>query len=485
MTKDHFNQKRLIDGETVRSTKSKENQPNLLSGYPSSAHPIWNRREMYFEQHCSRGIPETVDICRLVTSATADSTLIEIYSACRLGLDWPMALVQCPPYSCKHHQHKSISIINYNDLRVFSSQAQANCSSLHYTKVTFPSLFTISFFFDPMSSTNVCLIVETLPPDIRSYIDEQFCSFVSEVLGKSFSNLLEILQNNSTSCFLMTDDLFHILDLDVDHQPLTDLKKSICFQLKDCSALLKPGIKSVFKCFKQALLNERETVMKHMKRNKKSTHSSTIVTGQPSSSVSSSLVLASLEIVSQSYSLNNAVPISLAFHKDSMGQSINRWCQENKSILGFTKLDLKDDGIDYTSRLTSNDDFEISAEITCRCGVVVKLTNKHGRVQLLNFYKHLRQTNCSHISRLRELEEKTNETGTAYTTPSLATALRTSPSADIEHNAVRFRSNGIRTTACESSTHFTKKVLKHSWIFDTSFTWTQRTATLDCSFLQW
>lgn len=112
------------------------------------------------------------------------------------------------------------------------------------------------------------MVAETLPTDILSRIDQQFFSFVRENLGKSFSDLLEILQINSATCFLMTDDFLDILDMDIEHEQLINLKKSICFRLKDGSTVIKPGIVAGFKCFREALVNKKETIMKQMKKKK-------------------------------------------------------------------------------------------------------------------------------------------------------------------------------------------------------------------------
>lgn len=297
------------------------------------------------------------------------------------------------------------------------------------------------------------MVAETLPTDILSRIDEHFFSFVREILGKSFSDLLEILQINSASCFLMTDDFLDVLNMDIEHKQLIDLKKSICFQLKDGSTVIKPGIVAGFKCFKEALINKREMIMKQMKKNKKPLFSSTAIDEQSSVALSPSNPTL-LEISSQFSSYpDNSTSISFTLHKELLGQYINRWCQENKSNLGFVDLFLQDEGVDYTSRFTLNDQHEISCEITCRCGVIIKLSKKDDRFQMSNFYKHLRQTNCSHMSRLKELEQQETEEATIQRT-SMATTRRagTSSSITIQDDVERVSSDRSRAATNDSST---------------------------------
>ena len=266
-----------------------------------------------------------------------------------------------------------------------------------------------------MSPLNIHLVAETLPSDILSRIDEQFYNFVREILGKSFSDLLEILQINSATCFLMTDDFLEILNMNIDHQNLIDLNKSICFRLTDGSTVIKPGRVAGFKCFKEALLNKREMVMKYIRKIKRPLHEST-TTNEQSSSPLFSPMSTPLETTSQPLSQENSLMISSASHKESIVQSMNRWCQENKLILGFTNLKLTDEGVDFTSHFTWNDQNEISCEITCRCGITVKLSIKDNRFQSSNFYKHLRQTSCSDILRLKELQQKQSNDTTIHQT---------------------------------------------------------------------
>ena len=288
-----------------------------------------------------------------------------------------------------------------------------------------------------MSPTDIHLIAETLPLDILSRIDEQFYSCVKGILGKSFSDLLEVAQINSATSFLMSDNFLDILQMDIDHQPLIELKKAICFRLTDGSTVVKPGIMAGFKCFKEALVTKREMVMKQIKRAKRPAYTTT--TNEQSPPPLASTTPTPMATSSQSSSPEASFSNSLAFHKEFIIQSVNRWCEENKSLLGFSDRNLADAGADFTSRFTWNDQHEINCDIACRCGITIKLTSKDDRFQLSNFYKHLRQTNCTHLSRLKELQQKQSSNASTHRTSATPSAIGTSSSITINHDA-----NGTR-----------------------------------------
>src|ERR1700722_15822356 len=116
-----------------------------------------------------------------------------------------------------------------------------------------------------MSTTNIYFDVERLPPDILSYVDDQFYDLAKAYLGQGRSDLLKIQEINSVPCFLMTDDVSEILHMDIDCDELMNIKKNLCFKLKDGSFMVKPGIDIGFKCFKEILLRKTESKIKESK----------------------------------------------------------------------------------------------------------------------------------------------------------------------------------------------------------------------------
>jgi hypothetical protein len=113
-------------------------------------------------------------------------------------------------------------------------------------------MFTQAVFYD----------THDLPSDVLSLIDHQFYDFVQGRLGEHQSSLLKLQEINSVPCFLLTNDSCEVLNVNIDDIEVNLLKKHVCFALPDGSFVVKPCIRTGFKCLRDILTKKTEEKLK-------------------------------------------------------------------------------------------------------------------------------------------------------------------------------------------------------------------------------
>ncbi|CAF2902885.1 unnamed protein product [Rotaria sp. Silwood2] len=241
-----------------------------------------------------------------------------------------------------------------------------------------------------MSTQNLFYDSNDLPSNVLTLIDDKFYDFVEQHLGMYQSLLLKIQQINSVSCFLLTDDPCHILSLSINDNELYELKKHICFQLSDGSFFVKPGVKIGFKCLHDLLTKEVEEKLKKSKNTKVQ-----VSTTAPFNILSSSFLTPPLTTIS-----TETIPAASQNTHSSLKEPSSTSINEHKKMEKIFFLNV-----------AFNERNALKASVKCNCGRIITLTVKNGNIQLSNFQKHLRMTNCSHMNFLKRnftTQKKTN-----------------------------------------------------------------------------
>jgi hypothetical protein len=221
-----------------------------------------------------------------------------------------------------------------------------------------------------------------------------FYDFVEKRLGVNQSLLLKIQQINSVSCFLLTHDPCEILNLNINDDDLNELKTKICFPLSDGSFLVKPGFKTGLLCLRDLLSKKTKDKLKQSRNTKplSTTAVPTNVISSPSPSStppttsSSSLDVVLTPIAEYRRYFFNLLKISCFNHKDDFMSD---------------SFDLKE-GKDFILNVLYYQNNNLQVSVKCNCGRLITLTMKDGKIQLSNFQKHLRSTNCSHMRAIKK-----------------------------------------------------------------------------------
>jgi hypothetical protein len=89
------------------------------------------------------------------------------------------------------------------------------------------------------------------------------------------------------------------------------------------------------------------------------------------------------------------------------------------------------EGTDFILNALYNQNNDLQASVKCNCGRLITLTMKNGKIQLSNFQKHLRSTNCSHIKAIKKMNgaQIKNNLQQSTDTLSLSTSMTLKPSA--------------------------------------------------------
>ncbi|CAF1349562.1 unnamed protein product [Rotaria sp. Silwood1] len=91
-------------------------------------------------------------------------------------------------------------------------------------------------------------------------------------------------------------------------------------------------------------------------------------------------------------------------HKQYVLNLLKQWYSHNKEKLKLDNVDFTE-GVDFHLNLININD-DIDATILCNCGALTKLPKKDGKLQLSNFYKHLKDSKCLHM---KEKKKKNKE----------------------------------------------------------------------------
>ncbi|CAF1509223.1 unnamed protein product, partial [Rotaria sp. Silwood1] len=249
---------------------------------------------------------------------------------------------------------------------------------------------------------------KSLSPSVLYLTDDDFYDFIKKQLGYHQSRLLEIQKISCTSVFLMTDDICDALELDIDCKELNDLKEELCFKLKDGSFIVRPGIKNSFGCLKTVMMKLTEDKLKEQsKRKNPSTTTRTDLvsaTINPLTTTSSNLTSTTTNTSTEINVVEPLPPstsqLSIDDHKQYLLNLLKQWFLHQKENLKLDKLDFTD-GIDFHLNVLNNNN-NINATIVCNCGILIKLPSKDGKIQLSNYYKHLRDSKCLHMKEKRK-----------------------------------------------------------------------------------
>ncbi|CAF0908239.1 unnamed protein product [Didymodactylos carnosus] len=199
-----------------------------------------------------------------------------------------------------------------------------------------------------------------------------FCEFVKKRLGHCQARLIGIQKISCMSVFLITDAICDALELDADCDEFDDLKKELCFRLRDGTSLIKPGIRSSFECLKKLMLKiGEEKTTEQSKRKFQRTNMIQAPTNTLTSSTSSTSLIQANTTQTSSRSSSE---LSLDNHKQYLLNLMEKWCQLNKENLSMNDFDLID-GVDFHLNLVNNNN-EIDANVVCICEVMTKLAKK-------------------------------------------------------------------------------------------------------------
>ncbi|CAF1345205.1 unnamed protein product [Rotaria sordida] len=247
-----------------------------------------------------------------------------------------------------------------------------------------------------MSVAHYYLNTSQLPNDVLSYTDQDFYNFVEMFLGKLHARLLSYLHISSVPCFLLTENPCAILTLDIDDEVLEQLSQETCIKLKNNQLIVKPGVENSFKCLKELLKKKIEEHMKTTKRNIKQQ----VITVANTNSTQSFSLSSSMSTSSPSLFTSSCSPLTIDEHHQYLLNCIRQWCIDNKANLRFNEFELKED-VDFTFIFSNINNF-LEISIQCKCGSKINLGKNAEKFQLSNYYKHLKDTRCSHMNALKK-----------------------------------------------------------------------------------
>ncbi|CAF1200566.1 unnamed protein product [Didymodactylos carnosus] len=94
---------------------------------------------------------------------------------------------------------------------------------------------------------------------------------VRDLLGCLHARLLQFRHIDSVPCFLLTHDVCDVLKVEIDDTELDAIRDEICYKLKSGGYVVKDGIQTSFRCFKEFLLKKTDQKMKQLKYKRKYT----------------------------------------------------------------------------------------------------------------------------------------------------------------------------------------------------------------------
>ncbi|CAF3321012.1 unnamed protein product [Rotaria sp. Silwood2] len=209
-----------------------------------------------------------------------------------------------------------------------------------------------------MFQLDVLIDTSVLPSNVMSLRDDKFIGFVQAEAGDGAAALLEIQGINCVKSLLMTCNVYSIMGL--KSKSLDGFKNKYGYMQDD----------GTFKCIEDA------KVAKSSKYNQSS--SSTIAKSTSSVPSNSSPE----KIPSKSSNL------SAGEHKTYIIDTLNSWCENNKSKFYLLQLPLIE-GQHYFISIFNNPSGGLKCDIKCCCKKWSSLTLRRGKFQLSNFYRHL------------------------------------------------------------------------------------------------
>ncbi|CAF2718085.1 unnamed protein product [Rotaria sp. Silwood2] len=262
-----------------------------------------------------------------------------------------------------------------------------------------------------MFQLDVLIDTSVLPPNVMSLRDDKFIDFVKEEAGRAAATLLEVQDINCAKSLLMTDNVFSIMDL--QSNSLNDFKHKYGYMQDDGTFVIQPGIKGNVqylidllkkKCIddaKLAKLSKRNQLLSSLDKTIDTSSTITKATSPVPSNSSSEIITSK----SSNLSING--------HKTYLIDTLNSWCEKNKSKFDLSQLSLVE-GQHYFISIFDDLSGALKGNIKCCCKKSLSLTLFRGKFQLSNFYRHLQDfrngNTCNTIKEIIKIHQLTSST---------------------------------------------------------------------------
>ena len=172
----------------------------------------------------------------------------------------------------------------------------------------------------------------------------------------------------------------------------------ISFKLKNNIFLIKPGVISEFRWLKDALkrkFNEQTTKSKARKQQYQREFFST-------NSLSMYSLVPSAPAIIQAPSVSNTCGLSLAEHKADVLKLIRKWCLDNKENFDIEHFDLEEN-VDFILNIDFDENIDVRASIRHKCNKLMSLDKNDNKIQVSNYYKHLKSNGCDHMKNVKKV----------------------------------------------------------------------------------
>jgi hypothetical protein len=241
-----------------------------------------------------------------------------------------------------------------------------------------------------MFQLDVLIDTSVLPSNVMSLRDDNFINFVQQEAGDGAAALLEIQGINCVKSLLMTSNVYSIMD--VKSKSLDSFKNKYGYLQDDDTFVIKPGIKGNMDYLIDLLKKKCMDDAKVAKSSKYNQSSSTTI-AKPTSFVPSNNSPEKIPSKSSNLSVNE--------HKSYIINTLNSWCENNKSKFNLSQLSLIE-GEHYFISMYNDPSGALKCDIKCCCKKLSSLTLRRGTFQLSNFYRHL-QGSSSVCPELRKM----------------------------------------------------------------------------------
>ncbi|CAF2131983.1 unnamed protein product [Rotaria magnacalcarata] len=298
-----------------------------------------------------------------------------------------------------------------------------------------------------MFQLDVLIDTSVLPSNVMSLRDDKFIDFVQAEAGGGAAALLEIQGINCVKSLLMTSNVYSIMDL--KSKSLDGFKNKYGYMQDDGTFVIHPGIKGNIEYLIDLLKKKCIEDAKVAKSSKYNQSSSSTIAKSTSSVPSNS---SPKQIPSKSSNL------SVGEHKTYIIETLNSWCENNKSKFNLLKLS-SIEGQHYFISIFNDPSGALKCDIKCCCKKWSSLTLRRGKFQLSNFYRHLQGSGnvCLELKKMINNSQlplpSTTNTQQSLTTSdyvpqqvALANFIPIIPSSDI------IQSNSTSSTASSIST---------------------------------
>ena len=227
------------------------------------------------------------------------------------------------------------------------------------------------------------LLIDTtvLPLNIMSLRDDKFIDFVKGEAGDGAAALLEIQGINSVKSLLMTPNIYSVMDM--KSKSLDAFKNKYGYMQEDGAFVIQPGIKGNVEYIID-LLKKKCTEDAKIARSSKH--------NQPSLSTTMKSPSFHPANISPEKRASISCGLSISEHKEYIINTLNNWCQNNKSKLNLSHLSLIE-GQHYFVSIFNDSSGTLKCDIKCSCDKWSSLTLRRGKFQLSNFYRHIQNSN--------------------------------------------------------------------------------------------